>query len=193
MDENREEYGENGIWGLSANEPDHGLEYVGAWQDSTTGRRADDTAFTSDHLVVLYRIPELELDGEQFYRAWLWSGAVPETSYQLESIRPSVRLVHDSDDMRRYDPARTTSDGPVPVSFATSARDGPTIEFPLHAGKVEYSAKQTKVGEAGSYGITWTGEYDSTQGINATCVMKWPTDRAYDIRWNAEIKAAPKQ
>ncbi|WP_235168561.1 hypothetical protein [Halobacterium salinarum] len=153
VDNTRETYGENGIWGLAASEPDHGLEYVGAWQDSATGHRTDDEpAFTSDHLLVLYRIPGLQLDGEQFYRAWLWSGAVPEPSSQLEAIRPSVHLVRDSDDMRRYDPAKTTSEGPVPVSFATRARDGPTIEFPLHAGKVEYAAKKRRSGTPAATG-----------------------------------------
>ncbi|CAP14332.1 hypothetical protein [Halobacterium salinarum] len=196
VDNTRETYGENGIWGLAASEPDHGLEYVGAWQDSAIGHRTDDEpAFTSDHLLVLYRLPGLQLDGEQFYRAWLWSGAVPEPSSQLEAIRPSIHLVRDSDDMRRYDPASTATEGPVPVSFntpATPGPDGPTIEFPLHAGKVEYAAKKTEIGDAGGYGATWTGAYDSVQGVNATCVMKWPADRAYDIRWNAEIKATPK-
>lgn len=192
-DDSRKKYGENGIWGVTESEPDHGLEYVGAWRRSKNGLYSnDEKAFESNHLVVLYRIPDLKLDGEQFYRAWLWSGATPNSEYRLDSIRPLVSLSRKSDDMRRYDPARTTSDGPVPVSFATSARDGPTVKFPLHAGKVEYAAKETKVGEAGSYGVSWTGPYDSTQGINATCVMKWPADRELATDWSVEVAASPK-
>lgn len=189
----QKKYGKSGIWGVAENEPDHGLEYVGAWQRSQNGFQSnDETAFESDHLVVLYRIPDLSLNGEQFYRAWLWSGATPESPYQLESIQPLISLSRKSDDMRRYDPARTTSDGPVPVSFAAPGRNGPTVKFPLHAGQVEYTAKETRVGDAGSYGLTWTGPYDSTQGINATCVMKWPDDREPAIDWSVELTASSK-
>ncbi|WP_211250819.1 hypothetical protein [Haladaptatus cibarius] len=177
-------YGTNGVWGIAKQEPEHGLTFAGAWTLSS-----DDENWSSDHVLALYKIPDVELDSEQFYRAWLWSGVTPENETQLQAIQSRLSLPRETDDMRRYDPAEKTSSKKVPVAFSRVNRDGPMIQFPLHTGSVGYVGEKTNVGKAGSYAVSWSGEYDSTQSVNATCEMKWPKSNEYELKWQVEVNA----
>lgn len=183
-------YDTNGVWGLAEHEPDHGLEYVGAWTTSLSAERDDGTsAFTSDHALVFYESPDADLDSEALYRAWLWSAASTGTnsSHRLRSIRPSISLTRETDDMRHYSPASETTVETVPVELSRANRDGPVVEFPLHQGTVGYVGEQTAVGSAGEFTPSWSGEYGGVQSVNATCEMKWPESEDYDLDWGVRV------
>jgi len=189
-------YGNAGVWGKSRTEPEHDLEYVGAWKSSTPVKK--DTATKEfailDSSVTLYRIPEkVSEDSQQHYQFWLWSAARPLEQASNDEMIPFTHLESrvSFDDsaytMLSYSPSHDSSEGPVSVGPQSPDVEGLAVNFPLRQGKVRYDP-DSKVGASGEYGVQWNGAVERVQSVNATFEASWPSGDKQQFSWESRLR-----
>lgn len=185
VNDRREQYGDRGVWGTARDEPDHGLEFVGAWAETASldvgesgGLRA-----VADAAAALYRTDRSGEAERTHYRCWLWIGGLlfgPRDGGLLaptpELRRLVVGVALDGDgEMGPYAPATERTDGPVAVESPAPDGDGLRATFPLSEGTVGVDPEGTGFDED-AYAAEWVGRRRGFQSVNAVCELSWPAD-----------------
>ena len=196
----RERYGDHGVWGAGGAEPDHGLDFVGAWTrrigvttegspvpqpDSTDGLRA-----VADAAVAAYGIPRDDNEADH-YQLWLWTagelladtnGGLLAATPALRRVEIGVELTGDGAEMGPYAPGSDRSSGPVAVGPASPDVGGPAASVPLETGEIRVVPGRTGFDE-NAYAVEWRGHHDGRQSVNATCEAAWEQDMlpAFDL------------
>lgn len=198
VERQRTRYGDHGVWGIGS-EPDHDLEFVGAWTrrvgldtdgdprpdpDSTDGLRA-----VADAVAVAYEIPDREAAEKRQYQLWLWAagrlvadadgGALAATP-GLRRVEVGVELDGSGAEMGPYAPGSDRSDGPIAVGPATPGVDGPAASVPIDAGEIRVVPERTGF-DQNAYAAQWRGDHDGSQSVNATCEAAWDGDPSFGL------------
>jgi len=181
-------YGSQGIYGRDeASEGD--LEFGGAW----TQPLEHGAEVTSDHTLVLYRLPDAD-DGTPAAALWLWSAVdVEDTDGTVERVETAVDLPGDGASMSIYDPGGDhRADRTDAYTIGTARLDiaGLSATMPLPAGTVSLDPERTAVGDAGGYAPLWTGSHDGTVGLLATCEIRWPAGTEQELTWSMAVETA---
>lgn len=204
----QDRYAKSGVWGRAQSEPNHALTFVGAWSTTThltedgkpyNGKEKNLLA-AADSVAVLYRIPHKVSEiGRQHYQFWLWiAGRIPTKAKDdglfsgkpvLNQLDVGIDLTRVSDDMLIYDPVNDISKSPVTVQSSSPNVEGPKATFPLYDGTIGVIPEKTRVGARGQYAARWTGSYDDSQSLNATCEVSWPGKRDFGFTHIAQLSA----
>ena len=169
-----EAYGDSGIWGVERSEPDHALEFVGAWHHEPEPELPVETG----HALACYLVPDVLEDDADLYHFWLWSAArTTDGEESVRSIHTGVELTSDEAGMRGY----------VPVGDSAEEREGddevdhfvvtelfdlgatpPSARWPVYGGEIDVR-DGTGVGASGAYLPEWSGRGERLQSLVATC------------------------
>ena len=153
-------YGSYGIYGRDETSEGE-LEFGGA-RTQPLEHGAD---VTSDHTLVLYRLPDAP-DGSPAAALRLWSAVdVADTDGTVERVGTAVDLPGDGASMSIYDPGGDhRADRTDAYTIGTARLDiaGLSATMPLPAGTVSLDPERTAVGDAGGYAPLWTGSHDGT-------------------------------
>ncbi|NHX36835.1 MULTISPECIES: hypothetical protein [Halolamina] len=192
----RERYGDHGVWGAADAEPEHDLQFVGAWTrtiglttagdpdpqpDGTGALRA-----VADGVVAAYEIPDRSEDGKQHYQLWLWAaGRLPGESDDgpaaataaLRRLEVGVELTGDGAEMGPYTPGSDRSKGPITIGPSSPDVDGLAASIPLETGEVRVVPERTGFDD-NAYAFAWRGDHDGQQAVAATCEAAWGGDDA---------------
>lgn len=203
--EMRDRYDDSGPWGSAAADPGDELAYRGAWTtnayitedgDPYNGN-PDNLLAASDHLAVLYEIPDkVDENGKQHFVILLWSGArIPEEKRGggpiegtpvISRVRTGIELDVFTEELLSYYPSKRRSGDTAPVIFPASVSYDSS--YPLNGGKVEPVAGDTRVGEEGKFTIEWSGKYDDRQAVVGVCETRWDTEEEYSFTWDVELE-----
>jgi hypothetical protein len=178
-----------GVWGDTVTEPDHELDYAGAWKRDL--EHPDGTE--SEHLLVLYHIPDLRDGDNGFNQIWLWSGVdMSDSESHLQSLHTRVTFP-DNVEMGRYSPAETyraNDTDQYPVGLTRPTANTIAANAPLSSGMIDLKSGETRIGNGGRYSMYWEGERDDRQSILATCEGLWPPDESRELELNVAVEAS---
>ena len=190
-DRQHDRYGDHGVWGAGGAEPDHDLDFVGAWTrrigvgtdgspnpqpDSADGLRA-----VADAVVAAYAIPRSGEDGKEHHQLWLWAGGrllaegdggLLAATPALRRVEVGVELTGDGAEVGPYTPGSDRSSGPVAVGPTSPDVDGPAASVPLDTGEIRVVPERTGF-DRNAYAAEWRGDDDGRQSVNATCAAAW--------------------
>ncbi|KPN29460.1 hypothetical protein SY89_00173 [Halolamina pelagica] len=203
----REQYGDHGIWGAADSEPEHDLEFVGAWT-RTIGVTADgspapqpegpgDLRAVADSVVAAYEIPDRSTEEKQHYQLWLWAaGRLPGEADDgpvaatpgLRRVEIGVELTGGDAEMGAYTPGSDHSRGPVTVGPASPDVDGLAASVPLETGQIRVVPDRTGF-DKNAYAVAWTGDHDGQQAVAATCETAWDGDSAPQFELSVRLAA----
>jgi hypothetical protein len=178
-----------GVWGDTRTEPDHELEYRGAWKKDLEHIGG----VSSEHLLVLYHVPDLRDGNNGFNQIWLWSGVdMSEFEGYLHELHTGVTFPNNIE-MGQYSPAdtyRATDSGQYPVGLTRPTASTLATNAPLSSGTIDLKPEETRIGDGGQYSIRWQGEHEDRMSIIATCEGLWPPGESREFELNAAIEAS---
>jgi len=203
----REQYGDHGVWGAADSEPEHDLQFVGAWTRTigltTAGdpnpqpEDVRDLRAVADSVVAAYEIPERSTDDKQHYQLWLWAaGRLPGSADDgpvaatpgLRRVEVGVELTGTDAEMGAYTPGSDRSRGPVTIAPTSPGFDGLAASIPLETGTVRVVPERTGFDE-NAYAVTWHGDHDGQQAVAATCETAWRGDDAPQFDLSVRLAA----
>ncbi|MDR9382433.1 MAG: hypothetical protein RI560_12295 [Natronomonas sp.] len=185
--ETHEGYAAGGVWGRGQSEPDHGLEFRGAW--SVTLPHRDGT--TSDHLLVMYDLPPAP-EGTRSSQMWLWSGLDPADGTSVHRLSTGISLPEADLSLGIYSPAQDyDADGVSSYRVESGRLDAATLSatMPLSNGRVGIG-ERTQIGDGGAYASVWTGESETPQSLAATTEVRWPADGDVELTWTVAAETS---
>lgn len=186
--ESHDTYGTAGVWGRAESEPDHELDFQGAWR--TTLSHGD--GVQSDHLVAMYRLPPRP-DGVESSQVWLWSGLDPSDGATIRRLETGLVLPDGGPQLGIYAPAQEYRAADVTSYQIASGRlDVSTLQatIPISAGRVSVG-EQTQIGKAGTYAPFWSGESEMQQSLTATTDIQWANRAETTVTWMIAVETAP--
>ncbi len=200
----QDRYGDGGPWGSGGADLDSKLSYRGAWtqqvhitEDGNPYQGdPDNLLVTSDNAVTLYEISgKVDTNGKQNFVVLLWSAArIPdekrgggpiEGTPVVNRIQPGIELEKFTEELLGYFPSKRRDGDTVPVAFPPPVSSDSS--YPLHQGKVEPVAAETRVGEEGRYALEWSGEYDRRQTVIGVAEVRWDPEETYSFTWDVEL------
>lgn len=183
--ESVDRYGSGGVWGRTRSEPEHELEFQGAWTATAEHRDGVD----SDHVAAMYRLPPTP-DGTASSQVWLWSGVDPTESGTVRRIETEVSIPGDEAALGIYSPAQDF-DASVVDSYTVEAIRKDVVSLsttmPLSRGTVSVG-ERTQIGEGGAYQPLWKGTQDDTQSLAATTELRWESDVKPLLDWSVSVE-----
>lgn len=181
-------YGKGGVWGHNEREPEHDLDFQGAWT-TTLDHQSD---VQSDHLLALYRLPPAP-NGTESSQVWIWSGVTPTNTEKVRRISAGVALPGTESWLGIYSPAQdyrasdektyTVESGRLDVATLTAT-------IPISSGTIGFG-EGTQIGDGGAYYPYWEGDSPSTQSLVATTEIRWAATGSQQLVWKPTVETEP--
>lgn len=185
--ESHETHDSGGVWGKAGNEPAHGLEFQGAWQETLSHGEG----IESRHLLAMYRLPPGP-EGTESSQVWLWSGIEPTEDVLAHRIDAGISLPSDAE-LGIYSPAQDVRADEVTEYQVESGRlDADTLgtTMPITSGQVSVD-EETEIGDGGTYVAFWEGKSNALQSVAATTEVRWGDLEEAQLDWRLSAKTAP--
>lgn len=177
-----------GVWGHDQSEPDHELEFQGAWSATLSHR----DGVQSDHLLAMYALPPAP-GGTRSSQAWIWSGLDPADETSVDRLSVGISLPEADLSLGIYSPAQDYDADDVSGYRVESGRlDAATLAatMPLSNGRIKID-ERTRIGDGGAYALVWTGESETSQSIAATTEVRWTADADAELEWTVAAETSP--
>lgn len=200
----RERYGDRGVWGTAGTEPDHGLSFVGAWTETAalneSGEAAEDPderRAVVDAAAARYRTDSESDDGNPRDQLWLWAaGRLPgeqddgflAATRALRRVEVGVELHGDDAEIGPYSPGSDWAEGPVGVAGPSPGYDGLSTTYPLETGVVRVVPERTGF-DQNAYAVQWRGDADRPQSVIGTCEAAWPESHTPSFSLSTRLSA----
>jgi hypothetical protein len=186
--ETHEGYAAGGVWGRDRSEPDHELEFQGAWSATLPHR----DGAQSEHLLAMYALPPAP-QGTRSSQVWLWSGLDPADEASVRRLSTGVSLPEDDSSLGIYSPAQDYDADDVSSYRVESGRlDAATLAatMPLSSGRIGID-ERTQIGDGGAYAPVWTGESETPQSLAATTEVRWSAEADAELEWTVAAETSP--